>query len=1011
MVSGIPYTPSSKINGIKYGVQRQPSFASISPYNNGLKPKGNDVESTMGNFTLVHTKGTQNLNGLNQSIDRRRAVNPWLRALSVDRRIDYDLVILGPVIGNTFNLYPSVDDGESSDEDTSKNKAPKKNRDGEIEPMNYKLKYVLNDGTSGEIPCNDSDVLTSGEVSSYISSYQPKLKEIIVGDCTRRVDGNCFLGCTSITSVIFSENVKEIGSYAFSNCYSLNVLTIPSGMFLAVDSFLGCRGLTYLTIEGIDCDDCTSQECYQGRTVIMDYAFASCGNLSTVVFTSSCPPQLGFDAFKDASSSLVLYVPSGCSETYKRAMSQYREIITDGGDEPEPPDPGGGGGGGDTPTTIGGGEDYAWKATRVFGKIYNGIEMSYDAEYNVIHADEQRDENDVATAATTTNRLEYTYSYNGDEGSDAKTTYNIIGDGVWEGEGDNRNQIIKRFYSLEIGGRDIRNFVWSDFNSKRLKEYIESEQRYGGDVFRSIRDYVFHYPLDDHQYNGDFNRESVVGGNYPTQRYIDVGCIQPMQLYNISIEGCSYEMGVGIEDDDTLKAQTEMGESVGFNIEFGNLITFIPPSSDKKYANIVYSKNGNEDGYSKFIAKNYNVDFKYNLISSSEFDIYTSTPRIIWVLKDNECNTDGLTIIKSANPESEIGLGGDGIPFDFDEFPYAPHIINVTRNILKRVEIHKFIKASKRKIYQAQSQDIFVPNGVKNDDMVFRELFRKSGSKGEAIENLVRSDESDFENIIFSHSGSLGDVKAFAIGAIRLYLHKDREYEHLTKRVHTIEISEIFDARDILIKVLDEDSSGTTTYVVKQNLTQIDIPSPEPPEPPEPDDNNTNNEESTTNTEDTNTEGDEANTSDGEGGDTTEDVDVYLQVITFEMKFNFSENSCPAQLQNQAFADYDMMSYTFVFSNFWEQYEIECTEFEAIQEGENGNILKIRFVVRWTQEMGLLADDKWTACIVSLYAKSTSTSSNFVYKLEEFLLKHPSEQTKPSEVGYENREPTQTEIL
>ena len=54
-------------------------------------------------FEKVYIQKQQNLMPYGDS--KVRIVNPWLRALNVDRRYDYDLTILGPVIGDNYRLH------------------------------------------------------------------------------------------------------------------------------------------------------------------------------------------------------------------------------------------------------------------------------------------------------------------------------------------------------------------------------------------------------------------------------------------------------------------------------------------------------------------------------------------------------------------------------------------------------------------------------------------------------------------------------------------------------------------------------------------------------------------------------------------------------------------------------------------------------------------------------------------------------------------------------------------
>jgi len=95
------YTSKNTIDG-NINIERSPSFASISPMK-GIrfpKVKGENEFDDIYAFSLVHTKDSQTLEG-----DRTRNVLPYLRAMYVDRRLDYDLTVFGPVVGNNFSLY------------------------------------------------------------------------------------------------------------------------------------------------------------------------------------------------------------------------------------------------------------------------------------------------------------------------------------------------------------------------------------------------------------------------------------------------------------------------------------------------------------------------------------------------------------------------------------------------------------------------------------------------------------------------------------------------------------------------------------------------------------------------------------------------------------------------------------------------------------------------------------------------------------------------------------------
>jgi hypothetical protein len=68
------------------------------------KQKGKDIESGIDNFHYVYQTDNQQLTG-----DISRKVQPYLRALFVDRRFDFDVVIMAPSINNNFSMYTNKD--------------------------------------------------------------------------------------------------------------------------------------------------------------------------------------------------------------------------------------------------------------------------------------------------------------------------------------------------------------------------------------------------------------------------------------------------------------------------------------------------------------------------------------------------------------------------------------------------------------------------------------------------------------------------------------------------------------------------------------------------------------------------------------------------------------------------------------------------------------------------------------------------------------------------------------
>lgn len=793
------YINNATIDGKEISIERQPNFASISPYSinvggvyNKLKVMGNDEEATINQLTFVHTKGNQQLM---PKIDNRRSVNPWFRAMLVDRRFDYDFVILGPC--NNFNFSLHKDEGE--------NRAWKSLR---ISGYTY-----------------------NGIEMSYDEEF----------------------------NVISADTVETMKDSRCNNC--------------------GYRG----RFRGA-CPKCGSNNVERTDT----------GDICVMTANTRLEYSYNFDDRWEYSNE------NDCSEDVKTVFN--------------------------------------CKDNEVWGKFHM---INYNG-------------ND--------------YGYNGSIDID-----------------DKDHQLLKEFYSLNFANYDLRNFTWSQFNKDRLNTYVTSSitSQQGGKGKEKFKDidlpfYVFGYPYSKQDnYNWYFEREKVISATtYPTKRFIDIANIPPMIDYDFNQESCSYEMKPTKSDNGEIFSRTKAADSLSFRTSFLPIIEFIPPSSDNNnYGNVVYKRVSSADGYSVFKSSEINVNFKYNLKTSSQmerFDVYTTSPRIIQVLPfiGGTDGTDGITYYKSSNQGGE-GLWADG---------------KTLEQAIEEVTVYEFSSSSISRFFGIE-QDTYMPFGIKfNGNTKFKTKLGKevNGRFFMKDDEFLKSDDSDFGNIIFKRSIDVNNLKVFTILCEREYVY--RAEDALTRHIRTVEVSDLYDARDVWLKVLSSSGNVKLSYVEKQKFSDVNVDHIEGE------------------AEIVDTGGTQSGSISGTGSGTT---DIYLQVLTFEMFFDTNAETEPSNLQNQAFSDYSMMGYTFLFTNNARQtYTIPCNEFDHIS-GENNT--KLRFTVRWTQDMGILSDDKWSTCKVTLLGKSTGTGSGFIYKLDEFRLRHPSE-NKPSDYGYENATITETSI-
>jgi len=632
-----------------------------------------------------------------------------------------------------------------------------------------------------------------------------------------------------------------------------------------------------------------------------------------------------------------------------------------------------------------------WKAARIFGTVYGGIEMSYDSDFSIISADTTTDDDGNLVSVSSNKFLEYSYTISQGD-SDAKTIYNKPTDVFWDGDTSTANKTMnKRFYEATLCGVDIRNYFWSTFNKNRLSKFITDPlpQGQGGKGLDKLRatpnPYVFSYPsTQTNLYNGDFNREDVIRpNNYPTKRFIDVCNILPLGTYNFRVTSCSYGgVQTTINEDATISAEVKEGETFDLDFEFDKPVRFMQPSSNNRtLGNVEYRLNGTSDGYSLFIANAANLIFTISQKSANDFDIYTRLPRLIRVLPYTEINrdgviikVDGITYIKTTTPNGEIAA----------EKSLDDAMNNVT--------FYQFRGDASIISLLFGGHDVVLPEGFEyreelrdnyNNEIWGRFLYNTSD------ESYVTSDSDAFNKVTFMKSldhNVFNSVKAFSVLVDRVYVSNADNM--LINNIRTIEISEFIDVRNILLKFDSGTADNPLSYVELRNLeTEVEV--------------ETEEEEPTTNDE--SNEGNDTPITDDEPSEETEEgtgeSKIYTQTVTFQMCIRLTGDPSTG-LTNQAFVDFSNMSFSFMFrkdNDSEDEYYVDCSTVKMMNEEtyvQDGKIL-LQLTMKWSQEMGIMNDDtnrsgRWRCYMLA------KTSSGFSYKIGDFLLQAPV-QTLPTD--------------
>lgn len=316
-----------------------------------------------------------------------------------------------------------------------------------------------------------------------------------------------------------------------------------------------------------------------------------------------------------------------------------------------------------------------WNKGRVYGTVYNGIEMSYDDTYNIIG-----------------NGLEYEYDIDTCKITSRQDVASTSGN--------------RKFYRSHIKTdtlkNDIKELYYSGYHTPSgitsLKDFLNTEYDIDNDGIKcaplnGIVTEKFSYV---NEVNGDFSFN-----NYPTKRTINIFNIQPCNKLEFNVTSCSYDMESGLlgegeydiynkkyysengvqegtddiaekddENDFTITARTQQGEECAFTIDTRDNCKPNSNNSDldfvtswdtlevryrSKALNLKYSYHDGsvDETTAKSYAlcyfnddKPYDLDLKFSIgqdIYCEDHDTYTSRPLIVNLLerpfKDKEEGT------------------------------------------------------------------------------------------------------------------------------------------------------------------------------------------------------------------------------------------------------------------------------------------------------------------------------------------------------------------------------------
>ncbi len=173
------------------------------------------------------------------------------------------------------------------------------------------------------------------EIASYAFSNCNGLKSIIIPDSVTKIGRSGFYNCKSLVSVELGKNITEMGNQAFMNCYSLESISIPESLReIPGGCFGNCRSLREITmtdktevigVNAFACCDLLVSVALPGVKVIENGAFVSCEVLEKISLSDKLG-YIGSWAFEGCTVLKNILLPRGLRHIGDSAFKECRAL-------------------------------------------------------------------------------------------------------------------------------------------------------------------------------------------------------------------------------------------------------------------------------------------------------------------------------------------------------------------------------------------------------------------------------------------------------------------------------------------------------------------------------------------------------------------------------------------------------------------------------------------------------------------------------------------------------------
>jgi len=188
-----------------------------------------------------------------------------------------------------------------------------------------------------------SDEVAFQPVTAIGSFYGcTSLTSIIIPEGVKEIGNGAFYGCSGLTSVTFAvgSQLQTIGAWAFYDCTNLTAITIPEGVKeIGNGAFYGCTNLTGITIPAnvtsigqeafYGCTSLTAITIPEGVKEIGNGAFYGCTNLTGITFAvGSQLRTIGAGAFYDCTNLTGITIPANVTSMGQEAFYGCTSLIS-----------------------------------------------------------------------------------------------------------------------------------------------------------------------------------------------------------------------------------------------------------------------------------------------------------------------------------------------------------------------------------------------------------------------------------------------------------------------------------------------------------------------------------------------------------------------------------------------------------------------------------------------------------------------------------------------------------